>query len=63
MLDYSGLERRLREAAPDVLGISTLTFNLIDCYPLHFNILNVENGRSDVIHWTLEVRVNRWECA
>lgn len=31
-LDYEGLERRLREVAPDVLGISTLTFNLIDCW-------------------------------
>lgn len=29
---YEGLERRLREAAPDVVGISTLTFNLIDCW-------------------------------
>ena len=31
-LDYPGLERRLREAAPDLLGFTTLTFNLIDCW-------------------------------
>jgi phage tail-like protein len=39
------------------------TFNLFDCMPLHFNIINVESGRTEVIHWTLEVRVNRWEAA
>lgn len=31
-LDYPGLERRLREVAPELVGISTLTFNLIDCW-------------------------------
>ena len=31
-LDYDSLERRLRDAAPDVLGFTTLTFNLIDCW-------------------------------
>lgn len=47
----------------DQAGSTVRSFNLIDCFPLHFNILNVENGRSDVVHWTLEVRVNRWESA
>ena len=31
-LDYDGLERRIREEDPDLVGISTLTFNLIDCW-------------------------------
>ena len=31
-LDHDGLGRRLREVNPDILGISTLTFNLIDCW-------------------------------
>ncbi|MGE0713197.1 MAG: radical SAM protein [Planctomycetota bacterium] len=31
-LDYPGLEDRLRPLSPDVVGISTLTFNLIDCW-------------------------------
>jgi radical SAM superfamily enzyme YgiQ (UPF0313 family) len=31
-LDYEGLERRLREEDPDLVGVSTLTFNLIDCW-------------------------------
>ncbi|MEZ6185052.1 MAG: radical SAM protein [Planctomycetota bacterium] len=31
-LDYPGLEGRLRRLAPDVVGITTLTFNLIDAW-------------------------------
>ena len=31
-LDYERLERRLRDAAPDLIGFTTLTFNLIDCW-------------------------------
>jgi anaerobic magnesium-protoporphyrin IX monomethyl ester cyclase len=31
-LDYPALERRLRDAAPDLVGVTTLTFNLIDCW-------------------------------
>ena len=31
-LDYDGLEQRIRDADPDLIGISTLTFNLIDCW-------------------------------
>jgi len=31
-LDYVGLEARLRAVAPDLVGITTLTFNLIDCW-------------------------------
>ena len=31
-LDYEGLERRVREVNPDLVGITTLTFNLIDCW-------------------------------
>lgn len=44
----------------DQSGDLVRSFNLFDCFPLKFNILNLENGRSDVLHWTLEVRVNRW---
>lgn len=31
-LDHDGLEARLREVAPDLVGITTLTFNLIDAW-------------------------------
>lgn len=31
-LDYEGLERRLGEAAPDLIGVTTLTFHLIDAW-------------------------------
>lgn len=31
-LDYEGLEERLRLENPDLVGITTLTFNLIDCW-------------------------------
>jgi len=31
-LDYEGLERRLRECNPELVGVTTLTFNLIDCW-------------------------------
>ena len=31
-LDHAGLEARLRRAAPDVVGVTTLTFNLIDAW-------------------------------
>lgn len=40
------------------------TFNLIDTFPVHFEMLNVETGDGgSVLHWTLEVRVNRWEAS
>ncbi|MCA8925156.1 MAG: B12-binding domain-containing radical SAM protein [Planctomycetes bacterium] len=31
-LDYAQLERRLRQRTPDVVGLTTLTFNLIDAW-------------------------------
>lgn len=31
-LDHAGLEQRLRDTTPDLVGITTLTFNLIDCW-------------------------------
>jgi anaerobic magnesium-protoporphyrin IX monomethyl ester cyclase len=31
-MDYEGLAERLRRTKPDLVGISTLTFNLIDCW-------------------------------
>jgi len=31
-LDYAGLENRLRHEDPDVVGVTTLTFNLIDAW-------------------------------
>jgi anaerobic magnesium-protoporphyrin IX monomethyl ester cyclase len=31
-LDHAGLEARLRDVAPDIIGITTLTFNLIDAW-------------------------------
>ena len=41
------------------------TFNLIDTFPTHFNILNVgaEGQSGSVVHWTLEVRVDRIDMA
>jgi len=31
-LDHAGLEERIRREAPDLVGVTTLTFNLIDCW-------------------------------
>lgn len=41
------------------------TFNLIDAFPQRFNYIDIaaEGASGAVIHWTLEVRVDRIEMA
>lgn len=62
---YDGVEYRkdLTIKVYDQAQQEVRSFNLFDCFPLHFNILNVDNGRPDVVHWTLEIRVPKWEAA
>ena len=46
----------------DQAGDTVRTFNLIDTFPTHFAEFNADsNASADALHWTLEVRVNRWE--
>jgi phage tail-like protein len=41
------------------------TFNLMTTWPTHFSILNcgADGEAGSVVHWTLEVRVNRIDMA
>lgn len=51
----------------DSTNTTVRTFNLIDCFPVAFTLDDLgnasEGARGNVVHWTLEVRVNRWESA
>ena len=49
----------------DQAGDTVRTFNLIDTWPTHFTILNcgADGQAGSVVHWTLEVRVNRIDMA
>lgn len=45
-------------------GEGLRTFDLIDCFPTRYEILDMDSGPSgEVMKWTLEVRVNRIEMA
>lgn len=48
-LDHAGLEARLREAQPDIVGITTLTFNLIDAWKAIRTIKRVLPGAKTCI--------------
>ncbi|TFH25242.1 MAG: hypothetical protein E4H03_01385 [Myxococcales bacterium] len=40
------------------------TFNLFECFPVAWSFDDVSlEGGGEALRWTLEVRVNRWECA
>ena len=47
----------------DPTGTTLRTFFLPDAMPVRFGIMDVDTGNSEVLHWTLEVRVNRIDMA
>ena len=47
----------------DPTGTTIRTFFLPNASPVRFGIMDVDTGNSDVLHWTLEVRVNRIDMA
>lgn len=65
---YNGAEIRkdlsinLREHQAET---AARTFNLFACFPVAFNYVDIAGGGDNgaVMHWTLEVRVNRIEMA
>ncbi len=62
---YDGKEARknITVSVFDQAGNTARSFNLIDCFPLHFTILDVESGRASTVRWSLEVRVSYWKTA